>query len=72
MLDDSDVFSIEVDRRNPTRVLASACSGIYRSSTSGATWTKLRGSADSSFRTYVIANESTRGRPRVGPAPRTD
>jgi photosystem II stability/assembly factor-like uncharacterized protein len=57
MLDDSDVFSIEVDRRNPTRVLASACSGIYRSITSGATWTKLRGSADSSFRTYVIVHD---------------
>jgi photosystem II stability/assembly factor-like uncharacterized protein len=57
MLDDSDVFSIDIDRRQPERVLASACSGIYRSATAGAAWTKLRGSADASFRTYVITHD---------------
>ena len=57
MLDDSDVFSIDIDRRHPSHVVASACSGIYRSLTAGALWTKLRGSADSSFRTYVITHD---------------
>ena len=57
MLDDSDVFSIDIDARNPEHVLASACSGIYRSLTGGALWAKLRGSADASFRTYVIAHD---------------
>ena len=57
MLDDSDVFSIDIDRRNPRRVLASACSGIYRSLSAGAMWGKLRGSADASFRTYVVAHD---------------
>jgi photosystem II stability/assembly factor-like uncharacterized protein len=57
MLDDSDVFSIDIDHRHPGRVVASACSGIYRSVTAGAQWKKLRGSADASFRTYVIAHD---------------
>ena len=57
MLDDSDVFSIDIDRRHPERVLASACSGIYRSLTAGAIWGKLRGSTDASFRTYIIAHD---------------
>ena len=57
MLDDSDVFSIDVNLRDPARVFASACSGIYRSLVGGAAWTKLRGSADASFRTYIIAQD---------------
>ncbi len=57
MLDDSDVFSIDVDLRQPSRMFASACSGIYRSLTAGATWIKMRGSADASFRTYIIAHD---------------
>ena len=31
MIDDSDVFTITLDRRNPDWVHATACSGIYRS-----------------------------------------
>lgn len=55
MLDDSDVFSIDIDRKHPARVVASACSGLYRSLNAGTLWTKLRGSADASFRTYAVA-----------------
>ena len=36
MIDDSDVMSISVDRANPRRLYASACSGIYRSDNAGA------------------------------------
>jgi photosystem II stability/assembly factor-like uncharacterized protein len=51
MRDDSDVFSIVVDRRRPTRVFAGACSGLYRSLNGGASWLKL----DGPDRTYVVA-----------------
>lgn len=57
MSDDSDVFSIHVDRDDPQRVFASACSGIYRSLSAGRLWAKLRGAADASFRTYIIARD---------------
>ena len=35
MIDDSDVFSVIVDHSNPQNVFASACSGIYKSTTAG-------------------------------------
>lgn len=54
MLDDSDVFAIHVDPAKPSRVLASACSGMYRSTDAGLRWIKLTGSADASYRTYAI------------------
>jgi photosystem II stability/assembly factor-like uncharacterized protein len=53
MLDDSDVFSIEVNASNPKQVFASACSGIYGSKDRGSTWTKL-GIPRDSRRTYTI------------------
>lgn len=57
MLDDSDVFSLQVDRNRPQRVFASACSGIYRSLDGGATWTRMTGAKDASYRTYVIVQD---------------
>jgi photosystem II stability/assembly factor-like uncharacterized protein len=54
MLDDSDVFSIYVDPERPQRILASACSGIYRSETAGAKWLKFAGIPASHRRTHVI------------------
>jgi photosystem II stability/assembly factor-like uncharacterized protein len=57
MLDDSDVFSIQVDPAEPERVFASACSGIYRSLDGGARWTRLHGARDASYRTYVVAQD---------------
>lgn len=55
MLDDSDVFSIQVDPVRPDRVFASACSGMYRSVNGGLRWTKLTGARGASYRTYFIA-----------------
>lgn len=60
MLDDSDVFSIHVDASSRLRVFASACSGIYRSSNSGARWTKLTGAHGASYRTYQITQDPAR------------
>jgi photosystem II stability/assembly factor-like uncharacterized protein len=57
MLDDSDVFSIDVDASHPLKVFASACSGIYRSSNAGATWTKLVRAQGASYRTYQITQD---------------
>ena len=57
MIDDSDVFSIRIDQRNSERVYASACSGIYGSSSAGATWTKLPGIPFDNRRTHVIAQD---------------
>ncbi len=54
MIDDTDVFSIFIDPANPTRVLASACSGIYRSENAGTSWTKFSGIPASHRRTHVI------------------
>jgi len=57
MIDDSDIFSIQADRNRPQRVIAGACSGIYRSLNGGALWTKLRDVKDASYRTYVVAQD---------------
>jgi len=57
MLDDSDVFSINVDRGSPERVFASACSGIYNSLNGGKSWTKLTGARGASYRTYFVSQD---------------
>lgn len=57
MIDDSDVFSIFVDPANPSDILASACSGIYASSTRGDQWKKLLGIPNTSRRTHVIRED---------------
>jgi len=55
MLDDSDVFSLNVDRAHPQRVFASACSGIYSSANGGSSWIKLTGAPGASYRTYFVS-----------------
>ena len=57
MEEDSDVFSIEVDSKRPTRLFAGACSGIYRSLDGGGTWANLERAAGDQFRTYVVARD---------------
>jgi photosystem II stability/assembly factor-like uncharacterized protein len=54
MIDDSDVFSIFIDPERPQRVLASACSGIYRSESAGGAWSKFQGIPSTLRRTHVI------------------
>jgi photosystem II stability/assembly factor-like uncharacterized protein len=54
MHDDSDVFSIRVDTRNPDRVFASACSGVYKSTNGGVLWTRLP-TPLGAFRTWLVA-----------------
>jgi photosystem II stability/assembly factor-like uncharacterized protein len=57
MLDDSDIFSIQVDRNRPDRIFAAACSGIYRSLNRGAAWKPLPGPKNASSRTYTVAQD---------------
>ncbi len=59
MIDDSDVFSIYVNPQQPNEVLASACSGIYLSSTRGDEWKKLMGIPNTSRRTHFIGEDPT-------------
>ena len=54
MIDDSDVFSIYIDPQKPERVLLSACSGIYRTDTGGAPWTKFKGIPPTLRRTHAV------------------
>ena len=54
LIDDTDVFSIHVDRSRPERVLLSACSGIYHTETGGAPWTKFKGIPPTLRRTHVV------------------
>ncbi|MES1258480.1 MAG: hypothetical protein ABUS51_08615 [Acidobacteriota bacterium] len=54
MIDDSDVFSIQVDPLKPSRVFASACSGVYGSMNGAERWSKLA-LPGGAFRTYFVA-----------------
>jgi photosystem II stability/assembly factor-like uncharacterized protein len=57
MIDDSDVFSINVDSVDPQRVFASACSGIYRSDNAAGLWHKMNAAPGVSYRTYIIRQD---------------
>jgi photosystem II stability/assembly factor-like uncharacterized protein len=54
MMDDSDVFSIQVDGANPERVFASACSGVYGSVNGAEHWSRLE-TPKGAFRTHFVA-----------------
>jgi len=62
MIDDSDVFSITIDQAAPHHVLASACSGIYSSSTAGTAWRLIDGIPRSSRRTHIIVQDPSQPR----------
>src|SRR5829696_5809062 len=51
MIDDSDVFAVTVDPRNPEHLISSACSGIYESFSGGEKWAKIQGIPSQSRRT---------------------
>jgi len=53
-IDDSDIFAIDIDPRNPTHIIASACSGIYESRNAGDSWKKVEGIPSQSRRTRAI------------------
>lgn len=55
IIDDSDVMTLTVDRRDRRALFATACSGVYHSTDGGAHWTKLPGIPYSSRRTRAFA-----------------
>lgn len=59
MIDDSDVFAVNLDPRNPEHVIASACSGIYESQNGGEKWAKIQGIPSQSRRTRDIMQHPT-------------
>ena len=59
MIDDSDVFSIQVDSKRPESVFASACSGLYESSDSASHWKQLP-TPKGAFRTWFVALDPRR------------
>lgn len=60
ILDDSDMFSMEIIESRPDEIFASACSGIYQTRDAGATWKKVQGIPFTSRRTRVILPHPTR------------
>lgn len=62
MLEDSDIFFIEVDQSRRT-LFAAACNGIYRSRDGGSTWASLERALGGQMRTYFVARAP--GRPNV-------
>ena len=54
IIDDSDIFAIEIDTTNPDHVIMSACSGIYETKSAGAQWRKVNGIPSQSRRTRAI------------------
>ncbi len=60
MIDDSDVFAIDINPTNPDHVIASACSGIYESFDKGEKWRKIQGIPSQSRRTRDIVQNPSR------------
>ncbi|MGI9068817.1 MAG: YCF48-related protein [Pyrinomonadaceae bacterium] len=54
IIDDSDIFAIDIDPRDYNHVIMSACSGIYETRNAGDSWTKVNGIPSQSRRTRAI------------------
>lgn len=54
IIDDSDIFAIDIDPRDRSHIIASACSGIYETRNSGNSWKKVQGIPSQSRRTRAI------------------
>src|SRR4029450_13859274 len=54
IIDDSDIFAIDIDPHDPNHIIASACSGIYETKTAGDSWRKVQGIPSQSRRTRAI------------------
>lgn len=54
IIDDSDIFAIDIDPRDRNHIIASACSGIYETRNAGGNWRKVQGIPSQSRRTRAI------------------
>ena len=57
MIEDSDVFTLTLDRRDPLRIVATACSGIYGSRDGALSWSRVRGIPYTSRRSRALAQD---------------
>ena len=61
IIDDSDIFAIDIDPRDANHVIASACSGIYETRNAGDNWNKVEGIPSQSRRTRAILQHPSIG-----------
>ncbi len=54
IIDDSDIFAIDIDPRDHNHIIASACSGIYETHNAADSWRKVQGIPSQSRRTRSI------------------
>lgn len=54
MIDDSDVFAVDINPQSPDTLIVGACSGIYLSTNKGELWSKVQGIPAQSRRTRDI------------------
>ena len=59
IIDDSDIFAINLDPRDSRHIIASACSGIYETRDAGDSWHKVQGIPSQSRRTRAIMQHPT-------------
>jgi photosystem II stability/assembly factor-like uncharacterized protein len=59
IIDDSDIFAINLDPRDSRHIIASACSGIYETRDAGEGWHKVQGIPSQSRRTRAILQHPT-------------
>ncbi|HMG75979.1 MAG TPA: YCF48-related protein [Pyrinomonadaceae bacterium] len=59
IIDDSDIFAINLDPRDSHHIIASACSGIYETRDAGDSWHKVQGIPSQSRRTRAILQHPT-------------
>lgn len=59
IIDDSDIFAINLDPRDSRHIIASACSGIYETRDAGEKWQKVQGIPSQSRRTRAILQHPT-------------
>ena len=59
IIDDSDIFAINLDPRDSRHIIASACSGIYETRDAGDSWHKIQGIPSQSRRTRAIMQHPT-------------
>jgi len=57
IIDDSDIFAIDIDPLDHNHIIASACSGIYETRTAGDKWRKVQGIPSQSRRTRAIESQ---------------
>ncbi len=60
IIDDSDVFAIDINRKDPMHIIASACSGIYETLNGGEKWRKIQGIPSQARRTRDILQHPSR------------